>query len=557
MRNLLPEQSFIKKFSDRLKPFGCREDHDWRNAILAQLVPLAGSLASDYERTAKERDQFTANTNLRKIYERLIRRDFFWGELNLSWNEYELDHFAEETANKAKALVDRFEHERASTMLKARIESYDIPYPLLDEDNYEAANNRLCDAQWWRQKLRRMQAETLEQVHRELGRVNRYKDIYISSDNLQRSRRRKQSNENVLNRTVAVNDAGEEYTLEQLQALSVADPYIRRSELMVRLRGFEEVSHLLDYEGVFVTHTAPSKYHPFKQGCKVNPKYNSATAREANDYLCKVWERMRACIGRNDIRVFGFRIAEPHHDGTPHHHFLLFINPKDKAAFLEIFNRYALQEDGKESGAKKYRVKVETIDPAKGSAVGYIAKYISKNIDGYGIEEDSYGREAKSSAERIRAWASTHNIRQFQQIGGPSVTTWRELRRMNGEEEGIFEDARHAADSSNWAAYCLVMGGPDVKRALQPIRPAYWQEIDDTTGEMLDPPITRYGYISKGKIFGLSCQDKYYLTRLWRWEVKPKEPEPFSKENEYSALIMHSWGASLFGAERAALEYCQ
>ncbi|WP_427192594.1 replication endonuclease [Serratia marcescens] len=42
---------------------------------------------------------------------------------------------------------------------------------------------------------------------------------------------------------------------------SVANPTIRRHELMVRTRGYEEVADRLGYESLFLTLTAPSKYH--------------------------------------------------------------------------------------------------------------------------------------------------------------------------------------------------------------------------------------------------------------------------------------------------------
>ena len=44
--------------------------------------------------------------------------------------------------------------------------------------------------------------------------------------------------------------------------------------------------------------------------------------------------------------------------------------------------RHALRDGPDERGAQARRFTVERIDPAKGSAVGYVAKYVSKSIDG-------------------------------------------------------------------------------------------------------------------------------------------------------------------------------
>jgi len=151
--------------------------------------------------------------------------------------------------------------------------------------------------------------------------------------------------------------------------------------------------------------------------------------------------------------------------------------------------------------------------------------HICKNIDGEFQEdgndaEDWYGNLTKNVAPRVRAWASIHGIRQFQQIGGPPVTVWRELRRLEQADDETVEAARVAADKSDWAGFINAMHGPCAKRADQPIKAAKWLEFDQDTGEYLDAPVNQYGEPSKGKLFGLYACGRYWITRVFRWEVK-------------------------------------
>lgn len=69
--------------------------------------------------------------------------------------------------------------------------------------------------------------------------------------------------------------------------------------------------------------------------------------------------------------------------GTPHWHLLLFMSLEHVAKVREIIQYYTLQTDGDEHGADKHRFTAITFDKKKGTAIGYIVKYISKNIDGY------------------------------------------------------------------------------------------------------------------------------------------------------------------------------
>ena len=336
---------------------------------------------------------------------------------------------------------------------------------------------RAGDEIWWKRKLRKQRNLQIETISRELNLVSKQKGIYASNITVSNFQTQWQSNQQLLENTIATNEHGYSASLAELSKLNVSNPAIRKAELMVRIRGFEEYAKEMGYSALFLTMTTPSKYHRcFARTGDENPNWNGATPLDAQDYLNRTFARIRAALAREQVNPFGFRVAEPHHDGTPHWHLLLFVPSEQQQTLVDTFTHYCLEEDGDEQGAKERRFKVEYIDPAKGSATGYIMKYIYKNIDGEGIEYDSYGKDASSSAIRIKVWASCWGIRQFQQIGGVGVTPWRELRRLDAIKDPTLnwiEAIRQAADSSNWALYTQLMGGVFCKRVEQTIRPLY------------------------------------------------------------------------------------
>ena len=458
--------------------------------------------------------------------------------------------------------------------------------------------SRFLEDKWWERKIDRAYRQFHEHCQIINGRVHQGASRYLSAHGLGDFRARKMSAELAMSKMVARNEqTGEEIDMLDIIKGSVANPEIRRKELMCRMRGFEDTADEHKLIGGFFTFTAASKYHAFNKrkdgkGAYRNKYYQGASPRETQAHLVKVFSRARAKLKRLDMELIGFRVVEPHHDGTPHWHAAFFFNPKHEPAIRQVFADYFTREDRAEldvsddefalwegavidsdlfdeekaaetkalitsiSARISARFKCILIDPSLGSATSYIAKYISKNINGYKIDDEE-GKPADKSAELACGWASTWRIRQFQQIGGPSVSVWRELRRLpqdeyvaagkaiakeqgepyvpeirtlidiQAEHKGDnIEVARIAADLGNWSMYIKSMGGLFCTRKNFPVAMVY-KPVDNAFGETVK------------KLKGLGAFDRSMVTRSDDWSIVKKASESEGvdlKRNDSSAL---------------------
>lgn len=398
----------------------------------------------------------------------------------------------------------------------------------LDADEALRAAGRLHSEKWWLGKIRRIHDCWREHLMIATGYVSKVASPYCSDPCFREWVAQKKANFEYLQAMeLEDQDTGERSSLLDKVMGSVSNPKIARHELMVRMRGFEDLANEMGLVGMFYTLTAPSRYHSTHVNSgRRNDKYRDVSPRQTQKYLCKVWARVRAKWGREGIRTFGFRVAEPHHDSTPHWHLLLFLRPEEVDYATAIFRKHAMKEDGNEKGASEHRFTVTPIDEQFGSATGYIAKYISKNIDGYGMDGEvdlESGQPVREMAKRVRAWASRWNIRQFQQIGGAPVTTWRELRRLGSRELVLhpeLEAARAAADAPDWPGYTNAQGGPFVARDCLRVRLNYeYTENGNDYGDTV------------AKITGVYCpytgRESVIFTRTTDYKIVPKrKPSP-------------------------------
>lgn len=352
---------------------------------------------------------------------------------------------------------------------------------------------RAADHAWWRRALRKELMRRFEHTSIQLGLTYVRADPYVSRETCLAQAAQNEANKKALAAVTATNENGDVYSLAELAELGMGNKTLRRGELMLRIRGFEEVADKMRHVGMFWTITCPSKYHSVGGTNAKYAEFGSPTPRAAQAYLVKVWSAIRSALHRRGIQPYGFRIAEPHTDGCPHWHMLLFVAPEHQAAMEAVIHAYAMREDGDEQGAIKNRVKLVRIEAGKGTAAGYIIKYVCKSIDGAGVGDhkafedgrtyvivpDMFDKKEFTASQRVTYWAQVHGIRQFQQIGGVPVGVWREFRRLSEESvrnapepireayqaaQKVESDNPAIAQRADFARFIRAMGGPTVGR---------------------------------------------------------------------------------------------
>ncbi|BEK74738.1 replication endonuclease [Enterobacter asburiae] len=395
-----------------------------------------------------------------------------------------------------------------------------------------SAISRLIKDEWWVNQLKAQRMRWCEALLIAAGEVNKDRSPYASKRAIRDVHARRLANLEYLKSCELENKVtGERIDLISKVMGSISNPEIRRMELMNTIAGIERYAASVGDVGMFITLTTPSKYHPTRQVGKgesktvqLNHGWNETafTPKDGQRYLCRIWSLMRTAFKDNDLEVYGMRVVEPHHDGTPHWHMMLFCKPGQRKAINEIMRRYALKEDGHEKGAAKQRFESRHLN--QGGAAGYIAKYIAKNIDGYALDgqlDHDTGKPLKDTAAAVTAWASTWRIPQFKPIGLPTMGAYRELRKLPrgvsiaSEFDDRVEAARAAADKGDFDLYIIAQGGANMPRDAQAVRVA--RKLTDEVNEY-EEDIER--------VIGIYAPHlgahRVHVTRTAEWRIVPK-----------------------------------
>ncbi|MFT3647524.1 replication endonuclease [Klebsiella pneumoniae] len=369
--------------------------------------------------------------------------------------------------------------------------------------NYElipGALARMRCADWWQRKLWQLRNEWREELLRAACLVHRHASPYVSHDILLQKREQRRKAMDFFRNHDLINEDGDTLSMEDVVLASASNPAHRRNEMMACVKGLELIAEMRGDCAMFYTITCPSKYHATLMNGKPNPTWDHSTVRKSSDYLVDTFAAFRKAMHKKELRWYGVRVAEPHHDGTVHWHLLCFMRKKHRRAITELLRRFAIREDRAELGNNTgARFKSKLIDPRKGTPASYIAKYVSKNIDGRGLGDTvskETGKSLRDSAEHVTAWASLHRVQQFRFFGIPGRQAYRELRLFASQATRAMKTSKPgapvlmdpkldavlaAADVGCFATYIMKQGGVLVPRKNYLIHTAYEPTVEPGT----------------------------------------------------------------------------
>ncbi|MHB0167284.1 replication endonuclease [Klebsiella pneumoniae] len=402
-----------------------------------------------------------------------------------------------------------------------------VPYGLIP-----GSLARMLCADWWYRKLWQMRCEWREEQLRAVCLVNKKASPYVSYEAVIHKREQRRKSLEFFQSHELVNADGDTLDMEDVVNASSSNPAHRRNEMMACVKGLELIAEMRGDCAVFYTITCPSRFHATLNNGRPNLKWTSETVRQSSDYLVDTFAAFRKAMHKAGLRWYGVRVAEPHHDGTVHWHLLCFMRKKDRRTLTALLRKFAIREDRAELGNNTGpRFKSELINPRKGTPTSYIAKYISKNIDGRSLAKEiskETGKSLRDSAEHVSAWASLHRVQQFRFFGIPGRQAYRELRLLAGQaaraqgnkkagapvlENPQLDAVLAAADVGCFATYIMKQGGVLVPRKNHLIRTAY--ELNDEPGTYGDRGIRIYGIWSP-LVEGRIC------THAMKWKMVRK-----------------------------------
>lgn len=413
----------------------------------------------------------------------------------------------------------------------------------------EACRER--DPVWQRRQIRERIAKTDTHVAAILGLVGGrkprkgepdHRQLFVSNFTLARAEEARRRTRETLAQYELINADG-----DVLNLLSVADSKARTRRAMIYALalGIQQYGKEEGYVPVFVTCTLPGEFHP--NPSKGTLSYDPALSlRDANAELSKRLQRVRALLQRRTrkrepVDYWGLWVREPHDDGCPHLHALLYVRPEQVRSL-----RYMFKKHFDTRHALKVKIFNRRRDDGAAEAT-YLMKYLLKTLPGSSAASNSASPDGQREGDvgqndgsvdggedgflddgdhlgnisAYQAWASSIRCRRFGFIGFARglIGRWQVIFRLKEAPEAPRLRAAYFAIRRNaWGDAMRLLGAFDRLTAA----PGEARDQGPAIA-MYEPKVNRYGETVRALIAFRSAETpEVFPVRPVVWTMRKK-----------------------------------
>jgi len=162
-------------------------------------------------------------------------------DFNLSSSATEVKDFCQNKALKCRLIVVEYgENNTSYNNCRTLAHKYSIETPAFDiEKPFLSTLNRLSCPKWWYSNINTIRLQHVEQASRNLNLVNKHASCYSSNFAVENRNTQLKNSYDYLAPSQIINEEDQSYSLLYIYNKSVANPFIRKAELMTRIRDFE------------------------------------------------------------------------------------------------------------------------------------------------------------------------------------------------------------------------------------------------------------------------------------------------------------------------------
>ena len=312
----------------------------------------------------------------------------------------------------------------------------------------ESEQAKLSDRRYHVRHLRRRASTARQALASVLGTIGYNASSYADSFALSCWKERQESAKSYgLSHNLSWTDRAGSTRLVSLFEIFESSRKARFAQLYAQTVALDKVATKRNLIPIFITITLPPQYHP-------NPKFglpyggndieDCPLPTDTDKALQHIWKKFRARASVDKIELLGLKVVEPHLDGCPHLHCLLYVKDISEVGALDR-HLQALRPEPVDG--ERIATKLEILDRTRAKPASYVMKYLIKCLPAYeraselsdGTCDESGDPDHLAHHCEVRAWASERRLRQFAWLGLHGLrTAW---QRLYQSSEADIEDA--------------------------------------------------------------------------------------------------------------------